>query len=96
MSRRGFITDRSGSITAGGTAQSLCSASTNRRYIFIENISSGDLWVDIGVTAVADQPSIKIVAGAAFVMEDQFVATGPFSIIGATTGQKFVAKEGFA
>ena len=86
--------NHSTTITLGGTAQDLMDANIGRRYLFIQNISTGDLWINFGVTAVADQPSIKIPAGASFVMEGTVVFGDLISIIGATTGQKFVAKEG--
>lgn len=90
----GALTDRSGSITLGGTAQQLAAANATRRYFFVHNISTGDLWINFGVTAVADQPSIKLAAGASFVMEGSFVSNESISVVGATTGQKWTAKEG--
>lgn len=90
----GTLTNRSGSITLGGTAQQLAAANTARRYLFVQNISAGDLWINFTTTAVADQPSIQMPSGATFDMEGSFVSTEAISIIGATTGQKFVAKEG--
>lgn len=90
----GALTDRSGSITLGGTAQTLAAANTTRRYFFVHNISTGDLWVNFGVTAVADAPSIKLTPGASFVMEASFVSNETISIFGSTTGAKYVAKEG--
>lgn len=88
----GTITNRSSTITAGGTAQTLAAANMNRRYLFIQNISSEDLWFNIGTTAVADQPSIKLTPGSSFEFAE-FVPVEAISIIGATTGSKFVAKE---
>ncbi len=90
----GTLTNRSGSITTGGTAQQLMAANSSRKYLFVQNISSGDLWINFTTTAVQDQPSLKLASGASFFMEGTFVSTELISIIGATTGQKFVAKEG--
>lgn len=84
-------TDISGSITTGGTAQTIASENKTRRSLMIQNISSGDLWVNqTGGTAAVDVAgSYKLVAGAtAFIPTDDAV-----SIIGATTGQKFTATE---
>jgi hypothetical protein len=89
----GSLTDRSGSITTGGTAQQLAAANSSRSYFILQNISTGDLWFNFGVAAVADQPSFKLAAGQSFAMEGSFISTQLISIIGATTGQKFVAKE---
>jgi hypothetical protein len=96
---RSTWTDRSGTITAGGTAQQIMAApaeADDREYLVIQNVSSGDLWVNFGVVAVQSQPSIKLIPGASLELSyagngycpSQFV-----SIIGATTGQAFVAKE---
>lgn len=90
----GSLTDQSGEISTGGQAQQLMAANVNRRYLLIQNLSNGDLWFDFGVDAQADQPSVKLSPGAAFVMESTFVSTQALSIFGATTGQAFAAKEG--
>lgn len=93
------VTDRSGTITAGGTAQQIMAAATeydDRQYLLIQNVSSGDLWVNFGVVAVVAQPSIRLIPGSSLELSyagngycpSQFV-----SLIGATTGQAFVAKE---
>lgn len=84
-------TDRSGTITLGGTAQQLAPANTARKSLTGQNISSADLWInEIGVTAaVGAAGSYKVAAGESFA-----VATNrAISIIGATTGQAFTATE---
>ncbi len=91
-SAQGSLTDKSGTITAGGTQQTLAAADTARRYLFIQNQSSGDLWFNFGTNAVVSQPSIRLQAGESFTMEGNFVDTRIISIIGATTGQAFAAK----
>ena len=98
----GTLTDRSGSITLGGSAQQIAAANAARRYLLIQNISTTALWVNIGATAVQDQPSITLQAcaaagdgsGGVLTFEGSFVPTALVSIIGPTTGAKFVAKEG--
>lgn len=95
------FTDRSGTITSGGTAQTLAAANASRKYILIINISDTIMWVNFGVTAVQDSPSIPLMpstaAGAGdggFVEYEGLVCpSGLASIIGPTTGKKFVAKE---
>lgn len=98
LPRRGTITNRSGTVTAGNTSQQLMAANTSRRYLFVYNPRStaggNSLWIDFGTAAVKDQPSIEIEPGASFVQEDMFVSDQAVNIIGATTGHKFVAKEG--
>lgn len=84
-------TDKSGSITSGGVAQTLAAANGGRVSLTGQNISSGDLWInEIGGTAAADTAgSYKIPAGSTF----KISSCRAVSIIGATTGQKFSATE---
>jgi hypothetical protein len=84
-------TDRSGTIAAGGTAQTLAPANANRRYLRGQNLSTGDLWLnEVGGTAAAASPSYRVPAGGTFgINTNQAV-----SIWGATTGQAWSATEG--
>jgi hypothetical protein len=86
-------TDKSGTITTGGTAQTLAALNASRAGYFIQNVSAGDLWFSTLATAVAAQPSIKIAAGSAVTVTSPDVTTGAISIIGATTGQAYSARE---
>jgi hypothetical protein len=92
--RSGALTDRSGTITTGGTSQQVMAANTNRKYLLIQNESTGDLWINFGVAAVIAQPSIRLGQWDAFVMEEGFISTQALNVIGATTAQAFTAKEG--
>lgn len=89
----GAITDRSGTITNAGASQVLADANPNRNYFFIQNISADTLWINFGVDAVQDSPSIKLETNEKFVM-DKFNSTDSITIIGPNVGDKFVAKEG--
>jgi hypothetical protein len=91
---RGALTDRSGTITAGGTAQTLAAANAARSTFFFQNNSSGALWINFTATAVQSQPSIQVSAGSSFSMDGRFVSTEAISVIGATTAQAWTAKEG--
>jgi len=84
-------TNRSGSISTGGTAQQLAAANATRRGLIGQNISTGDLWInEIGGTAAADTAgSYRVTAGSTF----EVSTSRAVSIIGATTGQKFTASE---
>jgi hypothetical protein len=84
--------DRSGTITAGGTAQVVLPAFPGRHGCMIQNQSAGSLWVSETATAVAGPPSILIP------VNQQFLCMSPasgqaYSIIGATTAQAFAARE---
>lgn len=83
----------SGSITAGNTAQNAAAANTNRRGFALQNLSSGDLWFSSLATAVQDQPSLKLAAGAYYETPPGAAGVGAISIIGATTGQKYSGRE---
>lgn len=89
----GTLTNRSGTITTGGTAQTIMAANTSRRYLLIQNVSDTTMWCDFGTTAVQNQPSIQIIAGANFFMQNNAISTELVSCVGATTGKAFTAKE---
>ncbi len=89
--------DVSGTITTGGTAQQLVGRDSNRRALFIQNVSANDLWISEVGTAAASQPSIRIDAGATFRADSEdyeFGLTNAISIFGGTTGQQFSARVG--
>lgn len=87
------FTDRSGTITNGGTAQSQVPANANRKYILIQNNSDTNLWFNFTTTAVQSQPSILLIPNASFFMETRIVGTEAISVIGPTTGKSFTIKE---
>ncbi len=90
----GTLTDRSGTITLGGTAQTMMAANASRVYLLIQNQdATEDLWINFTTTAVEDEPSIRLPALSGFVMETGFVSTQAVSVIAATTSHKWTAKE---
>lgn len=89
-------TDHSGTITTGGTSQELMPARDARIWLFIQNLSTENLWIDFDTPAVASQPSIQLTAGSAIEFSGgstSWVPEDAINIIGATTGSAFVAKE---
>lgn len=101
--RGAALTNKSGTIATGGTAQPLAAANTARRYLIVQNLSTDVLWVnEIGGTAAVGQPNLALKAcgtandgtGGSLVFEGSFVPTGAVSILGATTGSAFSAREG--
>lgn len=87
-------TNRSGTITTGGTAQQLMAANATRRGWSIKNQSAGSLWFnELGVTAVADQPSFELRPNESYTSEAGVSSVAAISIIGATTSQAFAARE---
>jgi hypothetical protein len=89
----GTLVNRSGSVTTGGTAQTIAAANTSRIGFSLQNNSTGDLWFNTLATAAASQPSIKLAAGAYFESPAGYGGTGAISVFGATTGQVFSARE---
>lgn len=85
------LADKSGTVTLGATAQVLMAANASRRGFWIQNQSSGDLWISSLGTAAATQPSLWLPAGAFY--EPSAVPLTAISIYGATTGQAFAARE---
>lgn len=92
MSAPVSLADHSSVIEKEDVSQLVMEANANRKYLFIQNASTKDLWINFSETAVRDQPSIKLMAGGTFVMEN-FVSTESINVIG-NKGQGFVAKEG--
>ena len=91
---QGTLTDRSGTITLGGTAQTLAAASATRKYLLIENLDlTNPLWINFTTAAVQSQPSIRLGVGGSFSMEAGFISTELVSVIAATTGHAWAAKE---
>lgn len=96
IQKQNAMTDRSGTITAGGTAQALAAANGARNGLFVQNPSAntGSLWItEQGVNAVESEPSIEIPPGMAFEYPETAIPVTAISIIGATTGMGFAARE---
>ena len=86
-------TNASGAITTGGSQQTLMAANANRKGLWIQNNSTGDLWInDLGL-ATLSQPSFKLAAGGYYESPAHGIPVTAISIIGATTGQAFSARQ---
>jgi hypothetical protein len=90
------LTNRSGTITTGATAQAMMAANAARRYLLIQapTTNSESFWINFTTTAVRSQPSIEVAPGVTFAWEGSFIPTEAISVIATTTGTPFVAKEG--
>lgn len=86
-------TDKSGTITSGGTAQTAIASNAVRKGFELQNQSTGNLWFSTLATAVQGQPSVLLPPGAYYETPLGGAGTGAVSIIGATTGQAFMARE---
>jgi len=85
--------NRSGTITTGGTQQTLAAANLNRKGMWIQNLSTGSLWINELGSATQAQPSMEIKTGQLYEYPVDGVPATAISIIGATTGQAFSARE---
>jgi hypothetical protein len=86
--------DGGGTIATGGVSQTVFAANPNRRYLFIQNHSVETLQINFGAAASAGNTSYFIVAGGAYESPPNYVPTTSVTIIGATTGSAFTAKQG--
>jgi len=86
--------DGSGTVAAGGSAQTLFGGAVPQNGFLVQNNSSAALWVsDVGA-ASAGGASIQIAAnGGVFATPSGYKPAGAVSLYGATTGQSFAARR---
>jgi len=89
----GSLTDGSGTITTASTSQQIFAANSARKYLFIQNSSVNNMWINFTSAAILGQPSILISPGSVFTMENNFISNEAINIIGATANATFTAKE---
>lgn len=90
------VTDRSGTITLGGTSQQLVAANASRKRLLLQNDYSEttDLWINFGATAASTGgDSIELVPGGTYDTGGGPCWRGAIQIIGSNTGHKFACKE---
>ncbi|HVC56395.1 MAG TPA: hypothetical protein VND95_10590 [Stellaceae bacterium] len=87
-------TDGSGTLAAGGSAQTLFGGIVPANGFVVQNNSSSTLWIsDVGVAA-AGGASLQLAAnGGLFATPSGYKPAGPISLYGATTGQAFAARR---
>jgi hypothetical protein len=85
--------DGSGTISSGGTAQTLFGGVLSLDGWLVANNSSTTLYAsDVG-TATSGGASIPIAPGMVFATPSGYKPAGPVSLYGATTGQAFAARR---
>lgn len=89
----GALIDRGGTITGAGVSQQVMAANSGRKYLFFQNTSDQDMWIDFGATAVLASPSILLIGGRDFTMSG-FASTQAVNVICGTIALTFSAKEG--
>lgn len=89
----GTLVDGSSTITTGGTSQQIFATNASRKYLFVQNLSTGNLYINFGSAATQGSGSILLLPNASFAMEASYTSTQTVNIIGATTGQAYTAKQ---
>jgi hypothetical protein len=86
--------DGSGSVAAGGSAQTLFGGILPANGFLVQNNSAAALWIsDIGA-ASAGGASLQLDAyGGIFITPSGYKPAGAVSLFGATTGQAFAARH---
>lgn len=87
--------DGGGTITTGGTSQTIFAANSDRRYFEFQNTSDTTMYVDFGQAATSTgTKSFTVTAGGSYVNVSNFCTHLSITVLCATTGKTFVAKEG--
>jgi hypothetical protein len=90
----GAVSDGSGTITAGGTAQNLFGGTTPVNGYLVQNTSNAVMWInDTGAAATAGGSSFVINPASEIVSPPGYKPPGALSIFCATTGQTFAARK---
>jgi hypothetical protein len=92
---RGTMTDHSGTIATGGSAQQAVAANPNRNFLLVANPpnATGNLWVNFTTTATQAEPSIGLQPGQGLTLS-KWVSTEAVSVIASDTSHPFVCKDG--
>ena len=86
-------TDRSSTITTGGSAQVAMAALATRKAYFFQNISSESMWGSFTGTAAPNAAGSFPILPNGIIRSTTVCETTALSIYGATTGQKFTMWE---
>ena len=86
-------TNRSGSITTGGAAQTVMAALSTRKGYFFQNVSSEVMWGSWIGTAAPSTAGSFLISPNGIIRNTTPCETTALSIYGATTGQKYTAWE---
>lgn len=89
-------TDGSGTLTAGGTSQQVFAANAARIYLNCQNpvAASETLFINVGATASTTGGSFELGPGGTFSPPPGVTFTGTVSVNAATTGHRFICKQG--
>jgi hypothetical protein len=88
------MADLSGSITSGGTAQTIGAFNPARQGLIFQVPDTEEVvWLSFGGTAAAASPAIAVQPGQTLTFGKEFreLIVRPISVFGATTGKKYTA-----
>lgn len=88
----GPVTDKSGTIATGETAQTVSAANAERRFFLLQNISDTDMYVGVGYTPTVGS-GLLIAKNGGTLTCDSFVPIEEIKVICASSGKKFTAFE---
>jgi hypothetical protein len=92
-SSNGSLTTRFGSVTTANTAFSTTAVTNaSRKYLLIQNISSGVITAGIGFTPTTTQ-GIQLSAGALITYDGNYIPTGAVRILSSVTASNFTVLE---
>ena len=86
-------TNRSGSITTGGAAQTVMAALSTRKGYFFQNVSSEVMWGSWIGTAAPSTAGSFLISPNGIIRNTTPCETTALSIYGATTGKVYTAWE---
>ncbi len=90
---KGSLTDHSGTVSM--VSISALAANANRKYLLIQNISAGKIYINFGAAASTTAASVFLAAnGGSFIMEGEFLSTDQIFIIADSNSRAYVIKEG--
>ena len=89
----GPLTDGSGSIVDANVSQVVFAAKPQRNYLSFINTSNTTMYVNID-GAASTTNSFPVVSNGQLSFEDGFIPDGQVTVICASSGKTFVAKEG--
>ena len=94
----GTLTDRSGTVTTGGTSQQIAAANSSRKFLLIENPSNATEVLYVNFTTAASttaKNSIELNAGGSIQLNaGTYITTEAVNVTAVTTSHAFIAKEG--
>lgn len=90
-----FSYENAGTIAVGGTSQEAVPANTDRSALFIQNLSSENLWISLTGGVAAADSGIKLLPDASLSLPGDiaFVPTTQVNIVGATAGSTYYVLE---